>query len=182
MSLRITILICIFGLIGCKDKKGETDLILGIEEKFKNLKPAGQTKFGGGDVWGIRHVYANNDSSVVKIVVDYDAGDYGKGQNEFLLVDSKLVYQRDYVLDWLVVKSPLDTNNYKLREAVSYYSADSTGLKKSKTVYTRSLEVTEAKKEEFKNRMVETDTLTKNDYVTQYDELKKALQLELIED
>ena len=175
-------MIFVFGVISCNEKTTETDWISSVEGNLRNLKQTEETKFGGGDVWGTRYIYSNDDSSVVKVVVDYDAGDYGKGQNEFLLVDSMLLYQRDYVLDWLAVKSPLDTNNYKLREAVSYFKADSTGLKKSQTVYTRSLEITEAKKDELKNKITETDTLTKSEYVRQWNELKNALQLELIED
>lgn len=65
-------------------------------------------------------------------------GDYRKGENEFLLVDNKLVYQREYVLDWLLVKSPEDSTNYKVREVVSYFRTNSTGIRKSKAVYSTS--------------------------------------------
>lgn len=127
----------------------------------------------------MRYIYSNKDSSIVRVVVDYTAGDYGRGQNEFVVTHDRLIYQKDLVHDWLVVNSPQDTNNYQLRETVRYFKTDSTGIKHFRTVYTKSLEINEAEKDELKNKMVETDTLTKSEYVQQYNEFRNALQLEL---
>ena len=182
MRLILTILIFCFLIFSCNENRKETNWTTKIEDKLKDLKKTKEVKFGGGDVWGTKYIYSNNDSSIMKIKVDYDAGDYGKGQNEFLLVNSHLVYQRDYVFDWLIIKSPQDSNNYKLRETVSYFKPDSTGIKQSKAVYSKSLEFNNAKIQELRNKGSDTETLNKTDYVRQYEELKQTLEFELIED
>jgi hypothetical protein len=170
----IITLICLSALICCKDK-GTDSLATKIQDYSKGLKKTKEIKFGGGDVWGTTYIYNNQDSSVTKVLVDYDAGDYGKGRNEYLIVDNIVVYQKDSIVDWVIVKSPLDSNQYKLRETISYVNGDSTGTKISKAIYSTTLEFSDEKKRELQNVIADSITLTKSDYIKMHSELKDAL-------
>jgi hypothetical protein len=162
---------------------GQTDLTqTKIEDKYKDLKKTKEIKFGGGDVWGTTYIFNNTDSSIVKVLVEYDAGDYGRGQNEYIVDDHRLIYQRDSIVDWLIVKSPLDSNKYKLRETICYFNADSTGTKTSRAVYSMTFNFDENKKTELRNKTVDSVTLTKLDYVKLVDELRNALERRVIEE
>lgn len=173
----LTTLSLLIGLLSCREKVGQTDSTQTIiEDQFKSLKKTKEIKFGGGDVWGTTHIFNNADSSMTRVVVEYDAGDYGKGQNEYLTIDNRLVYQRDSIVDWLIVKSPLDSNKFKLRETICYFNADSTGTKTSKAVYSMTFEFDDEKKKELRNKTVDSIDLTKNDYVKIFGELKDALE------
>lgn len=92
-------LICVFGLISCKKGKESDSIVNNIQNYSKNLKKTIEIQFGGGDVWGTTYIYNNQDSSILKVLVEYDAGDYGKGINEYLLVDNLIIYQRDSLVD-----------------------------------------------------------------------------------
>jgi len=78
--------------------------------------------------------------------IDYDAGDYGKGRNEYCNVDDFVVYQKDSIVGGLIVKSPIDSNQYKLRETISYFNGDSTGTRISRAVYSTTLDFSDEKK------------------------------------
>jgi hypothetical protein len=156
----IIALICISGLICCKDK--ETDsLVTKIQNYSKDLRKTKEIEFGGGDVWGTTYIYNNQDSSVIRVLVDYDAGDYGKGLNEYLIVDNFILYQRDSLVDWLITKSPMDSNKYKLRETMLYFNDDSTGTEISRAVYSTTFEFSDEKKRQFRNDMADSVALTK---------------------
>jgi hypothetical protein len=183
MRQLLTTLIFIVGLISCKEKRVTTDLrTTGIQNYNKDLKKIKEIMFGGGDVWGTTYIFNNADSSVTKVLVDYDAGDYGKGQNEYLTVDNRLVYKRDSIVDWLIVKSPLDSNKYKLRETICYFNADSTGTKTTKAVYSMTFEFDNEKKKELRNKTADSVALTKMDYIKLMGELKEALALRIVEE
>jgi hypothetical protein len=178
----LTTLILI-GLLSCKEKVVQTDLpVAKIENQFKDLKKTKETKFGGGDVWGTTYIFNNTDSSVTKVLVDYDAGDYGKGRNEYLIVDSRLIYQRDSIVDQVINKSPLDSNEYKLRETLCYFNKDSTGTKTSKAVYSMTMDFDSERIQELKNKKADSLVLTKIDYLKMLEELKDALTRTVIED
>jgi hypothetical protein len=179
----ITTLILLIGLLSCKEKVGQTDSPeTRIENQFKNLTKTKEIKFGGGDVWGTTYIFNNADSSVTKILVDYDAGDYGKGINEYIIVDNKLVYQRDSTLAGVINKSPLDSNEYKLHEVTSYFNNDSTGIKTSRAVYSKTFDFDDKKIKELKNKKTDSLTLTRADYLKMLAELKDALTKTVIED
>jgi hypothetical protein len=131
---------------------------------------------------GTRYIFNNKDSSVVKILVKYSSGEYGNGENEFLLVNNHLIYQRDYTVDWLALESPADSNDYKLTEVVSYFNPDSTGTRGSKSLSLPSLDITGQNSEQLRNKLADKELLTKVDYLVFVDELKKALALELQKD
>jgi hypothetical protein len=179
----LTTLIFVFGLISCKEKDEKTDLrTTEIQIHFKDLRKTKEIKFGGGDVWGTTYIFNNADSSTTKVLVEYDAGDYGKGQNEYLIVNNRILYQRDSIVDWLIVKSPLDSNKYKLRETICYFNADSTGTKTSKAVYSTTFEFDDEKKKELRNKIADSVALTKTDYIKLVGELEKALGRTLVEE
>jgi hypothetical protein len=177
-------LLFVLSFISCKEKEAEkTNLRTAeIQNYFKDLKKTKEIRFGGGDVWGTTYIYNNADSSIIKVLVKYDAGDYGKGQNEYLIVDNRLIYQRDSIVDWLIIKSPLDSNKYKLRETISYFNADSTGTKTSKAVYSMTFEFNDEKKKELKNKTADSVALIKTDYVKLFGELKEVLGRTIIEE
>jgi len=82
----LTTLVLLTGLLSCKDKVGQTDLRqTRIEDQYKDLKKIKEIKFGGGDVWGTTHIFSNADSTTIKVLVEYDAGDYGRGKNEYII-------------------------------------------------------------------------------------------------
>jgi hypothetical protein len=188
----LTTLLIILGLFSCREKGKEnekeeyakqTDLRRSaIQKYFKGLKKTKETKFGGGDGSGTTYIFNNADSSITRVIVEYYAGDYGNGSNEFLLADNRLIYQRDSIVDWLAIKSPLDSSNYKLSEVVSYYNIDSTGTKFSKEVYLLTLDFNEDKRKELETKKTDSLTLTKEDYIKSLEELKEALKLKLLEE
>lgn len=91
-----TTLILLIGLLSCKENVAQTDLLqTEPDDQLKNLKKIKETKFGGGDVWGTTKIFNNADSTVTRVVVDYSAGDYGNGRNEYLIVDNRLIYQKE---------------------------------------------------------------------------------------
>jgi hypothetical protein len=179
----LTTLILLTGLLCCKEKVGQTDLAqTKIEDQLKGLKKTKETKFGGGDVWGTTYIFNNADSSVTKVLVDYDAGDYGKGRNEYLIVNNILIYQRDSIVDQVINKSPLDSSEYKLQETISYFNKDSTGTRTSKSVYSMTFEFNGEKIKELKNKETDSLVLTKTDYLKMLSELKDALTRTIMED
>ncbi len=183
MRQLLTTLTFILGLISCQEKVSEIDSrTTEIENYFKDLKKTKETKFGGGDVWGTTYIFNNSDSSITKVIVSYDAGDYGNGKNEYLIVDNRLIYQRDSILDEIINKSPLDSNNYKLRETISYFNKDSTGTRTSKSVYLMTIESSDEKKNELMNKTADSVALVKTDYIKAFRELKEALDLKLIKE
>ncbi len=172
-----------FGHISCNDKGVATDLqTTEIPNYRKDLKKTKEIKFGGGDVWGTTYIFNNADSSVTKVLVDYDAGDYGKGRNEYLIVDNKLIYKKDSLVDWLIIKSPLDSNKYKLRETIYYFNTDSTGTRISRAVYSMTSEFDDEKKKELTNKTADSVALTKSDYIKLVGELTEALGRRKIEE
>jgi hypothetical protein len=168
------------GLISCKEKEPSTNSHSIEKQSYTDLKKTKEIEFGGGDVWGTTYIFNNFDSSVVKVLVVYDAGDYGKGQNEYLVVDNKLTYQRDSIVDWVINKSPLDSSNYKLRETISYFNSDSTGTKISKAVYSMTFDFSDEKKEKLRTQTADSVNLTKMDYIKLMEELKEALERTVI--
>lgn len=179
----LTTLTLLTGLLSCKDKVGQTDLPqTRIEDQYKDLKKTKEIKFGGGDVWGTTHIFSNADSTTIKVVVEYDAGDYGRGKNEYILTNNRLIYQRDSIVDWLIVKSPLDSSKYKLRETISHFNADSTGTRTSRAVYSMTFEFDDEKKNELRSKPVDSVTLTKTDFIKVVGELKDALERRVVEE
>jgi len=147
----------------------------------ETLKKKKEVEFGGGDVWGTTFYYANNDNTALRIVTKYDAGDYGSGEVEFFIVDERLIYQKEYVLDWLI-KGNKDGQNYKLRETIYYFSEDGTGLKASKHTYTTELKVTVEDRNKLHEATTATQPLETSDYTKQRAELTEVMKRELISD
>ena len=85
------------------------------------------------------------------------------------------MYQRDSLVDWLIIKSPMDSNKYKLRETILYFNDDSTGTKISRAVYSTTLEFSDEKKRQLRNDVADSIALTKLDYIKIRTELKDAL-------
>jgi hypothetical protein len=179
----LTTFIFVLGLVSCKEKAEPTCLEqTRIEDQFKNLKKTKETKFGGGDVWGTTYIFNNDDSSLTRVLVDYDAGDYGNGRNEYLVVDNRLVYQRDSIVDQIINKSPLDSSEYKLLETICYFEKDSTGTKTSKAVYSMTFDFSNEKIKELQDKTVDSIALTKTDYLKVLEELKDAVTRTMVED
>jgi len=179
----LTTLILLTGLHSCKEKVGQTDLPqTKIDAQYKDLDKIKEIKFGGGDVWGTTYIYSNADSSVKKVIVDYDAGDYGHGRNEYILVDNFLVFQRDSILDQVINKSPLDSSEYKLRETINHFNKDSTGTRTSKAVYSMTFDFSNKQIQELRNKKPDSLSLDKADYIKLLDELKEALTRTVIEE
>jgi peptide methionine sulfoxide reductase MsrA len=150
-------------------------LTVKIQNYNKDLKKTKEIKFGGGDVWGTTSIFNNADSSITKVLVLYDAGEYGNVKIEYLIVDNKLIYQRDSVLAEVINKSTLDSDNYKLHETVSYFNNDSTGTRTSKSVYSMTVEYSDKKRNELMNKTADSVALEKTDYIKALNELKEAL-------
>jgi hypothetical protein len=171
----LTTLILI-GLISCEKNKGHIDLqTTDIKAFYQDLTRKQEIKFEDGDSWGTISIYSNADSSVVRVIIDFDNGDYGNGRNEYLAVENRLIYQRDSVSDWLIVKSPMDSNNYKLRETILQFDSDSMGTKTSKAVYSLTADFNNEKKKEFNEKPVDSVKLNKDDYIKALDELRRVL-------
>lgn len=148
-----------------------------IDNYIKDLKETQAIEFGAGDTWGTRYIFNNTDSSVIRVLIKYSSGDYGNGQDEFLLVDNKLIYQKNYSIDWLAEDPLPDTSDYQIRETILFFNPDSTGTKESKFVYSQQLEITEEKTKELKAKLPEKKVLSKNDYINSIEELKNALAM-----
>jgi hypothetical protein len=198
MRLKLTTLICLSVLFSCLERKPDKDGMIKVDSTedvvsqidprtasianyIKDLKETQEVEFGEGDSWGTRYIYNNNDSSVIRVLIKSSAGDYGNGQYEFLLVDNKLIYQRDYIIDWLAIDPLPDTSDYQLSEIISFFNPDSTGLKESKSVYSLQLEVTNETIKKLENKVTEKKLLTKSDYVNSLEELKRAMALTMHE-
>lgn len=170
------------GLLSCKGKVEQTNLSLNkTEDQFRDLKKSKEIKFGGGDVWGTTSIFTNADSTMTKVLVDYDAGDYGNGRNEYLIVNGRLIYQRDSIVDWVINKSSLDSSKYKLRETICYFNADSTGTMTTKAVYSMTMYFTSEKIQELKSKKPDSLVLASKDYLKLMSELKTALTSSLTE-
>ena len=74
---------------------GQENLITERTVETFNLREAliknSEVEFGGGDVWGTTSYYTNSDSTQIRVLVKYDAGDYGNGEVEFFIINEKLV-------------------------------------------------------------------------------------------
>ncbi|MFT6443763.1 MAG: hypothetical protein ACJASM_003326 [Salibacteraceae bacterium] len=164
---------------------GQEGLITKRTTEITNLRETleknSEVEFGGGDVWGTTFYYANADSTQIRIVAKYDAGDYGNGEVEFFVFDDKLVFQKEYILDWLV-KGNQDGQNYKLRETIYCFSNDGTGLKTSKHTYTTDLKVSTENRRKLNEAITETQILEIHDYTKQRAELTEVMKRELIKD
>ncbi len=128
-------LILVVVLFSCKERAT-------VQSESKNdgasFQQVVEANFGEGDVEGTLRVFRNADSSRTKVVVEYNAGDYGNGRNEFVTLDGQLMFQRDSVVEWLMPQSPLDSNVYELRESSFYFSSDSSGVYTYRAVYSPS--------------------------------------------
>ncbi|MGC3943767.1 MAG: hypothetical protein QM762_04365 [Chryseolinea sp.] len=80
-------------LLSCQEKMESSLSTYSIHDRIKGLKKTEQTEFGGGDVWGMRYVFNNADSSAIKVVVDFTAGEYGNGTSEYWVIDEQLVVE-----------------------------------------------------------------------------------------
>ncbi len=143
----------------------------------ETLKKKKEVDFGGGDVWGTTFYYVNKDSTELRIVVKYDAGDYGNGEVDFFLIDEKLIYQKEYVLDWLVKRNK-DGQSYKLRETTYYFSENGTGLKTSKQTYTSELKVSAEDSSKLNEATTSTQPLDTSDYTKQRSKLTDVMKRE----
>lgn len=152
-----------------------------VTELREVLEKNKEVQFGGGDVWGTTIYYTNADSSELRIVTKYDAGEYSYGESEFFVVDEKLIFHKEYAVDWLL-KENHEGKQFKLNETIYYFSDSKTGFKTSRYTYTSELNLLAADHRNLNNEEVETELLDSNYYADQMAALKEVIRLELIKD
>jgi hypothetical protein len=120
LLVRLKLYICLLlnGLIfRGRCKKIEPSLKLQVKEDFE-----------GGDVWGTMTDYTNSDETILKRVIKHEAGDYGKGENVFYIIDHRLVFVRSIEIDW-DYNEDKTKEQYIITETNYYFNNDRQGIK-----------------------------------------------------
>jgi hypothetical protein len=85
-------------------------------------------QYGGGDCWGITNFFSLDLDTL--IIDKYDCGDYGFGNNLFLISNDSIAMVRKYDFDW----DPSDGNvNYNISEQIFLFN-DMILLQRKKTI------------------------------------------------
>jgi hypothetical protein len=145
-----------------------------VADLREKLSLSVEEEFDGGDVWGTTYYYSNTDSTKIRVLYKYDAGDYGSGEIEFFVINNKLLYQKNLILDWLIESNEED-QSYKLSETIYYFSDTKNGTKLSRQVYTSMGTVSKNDTDKLNLIDPQKQTLAEDDYVKQMKELSKII-------
>ncbi len=170
----LTILILLTTLISCGQTNLKNEVIKKTEFLDKELKKELKTEFEGGDVWGTILTYSNNDSTSNKIIIKYNAGDYGQGESVFYLLDHKLIFVSEIKSSWIADVDP-DKNQYEFSETKYYFSDKEDGLRENRKLKTKYFEFDRGINE-LKNQKFLIDSLTVDDYILMLDKVHNNLR------
>jgi hypothetical protein len=162
------------GRIAAKDSIQVIEEIITVIEKNARQKKA--TEYGGGDVYGVKTYYFNQDSTLSKVIDERSSGEYGFSKEKFYFKNESLIFTERLTAEIDFGKEG-DTSKYYITYEKNFFPTPSQG-----TRFVQQKIATEQADTLFDKAAFKKIPLTEQHYAEEKDLLKQLETYQLLDE